>query len=169
MTLKELNEIPREEFLAKMMTCCTSTNWGQLMEASRPFSDQKQLKDKALAHWQTLTKNDFLEAFDGHPKIGDVTSLKMKYANTKDLASNEQSGVNHASDTIIEELAVYNQTYERRYGFIFIVCATGKSAEEMLAILKERINNEPNDELQIAAREQAKITNIRLEKLLCHP
>lgn len=113
-----------------------------------------------------MQEPDWLEAFDGHPKIGDPASLKKKYHSTQALASEEQSGVREATDQHIADLAKANQSYLDRFGFIFIICATGKTAEEMLGTILDRLNNTRDQELRIAAKEQLKITHIRLENLI---
>ena len=115
--------------------------------------------------WNACNESDWLEAFSHHPKIGDVSTLREKFAATAAWASNEQSGTRNASDEVLTELADLNNTYEARFGFIFIVCATGKTAEEMLDLLKARIDNYREKEIHIAAAEQLKITKLRLEKL----
>jgi 2-oxo-4-hydroxy-4-carboxy-5-ureidoimidazoline decarboxylase len=106
-----------------------------------------------------------LEAFTHHPKIGDAKSLAEKFATTKEWASNEQSGVNEASILTLNKLAEGNKAYEEKFGYIFIVCATGKSASEMLSLLESRITNTPEVEIEIAMREQNKITHLRIDKL----
>ena len=136
------------------------------MVATRPYASADALRQQADSHWRDMAEADYLEAFDGHPKIGDVGSLKAKYANTKALAAGEQSGVNVASDEIIRRLAAGNRQYEETFGFIFIVCATGKSAEEMTDLLEARLPNERPVELENAAEEQRKIFHIRLNQLL---
>lgn len=166
MDLTTLNELSPTEASHAFMQCCTATQWVEQLVLARPFSSASELKTKADDIWHKLTEKDFLEAFDGHPKIGDVGSLKAKYANTKALASGEQSSVNHASDEVINALAAGNTAYEEKFGFIFIVCATGKSAAEMLALLEARLPNDRETELKNAAEEQRKIYHIRLEKLL---
>ncbi|MBK24891.1 MAG: OHCU decarboxylase [Halobacteriovorax sp.] len=166
MNLNEFNSIPESELLEVLNTCCTSGAWQKKVVAARPYPSIDELYSRQEEIWKGLSKEDYLEAFDGHPKIGDVSSLKKKYAHTKALASGEQSGVDSASDKTIQELAELNTIYENRFGYIFIVCATGKSALEMLEILKSRIDNDPEEELKISAGEQAKITKIRMEKLL---
>jgi 2-oxo-4-hydroxy-4-carboxy-5-ureidoimidazoline decarboxylase len=166
MTLDEFNNLDTESLINSLNSCCTSTKWQSEVAKQRPFKDLNNLFSLQEKSWLALEKKDFLEAFDGHPKIGDVSSLKKKYAHTKDLAEGEQSGVNSASDEVVSELSKLNLEYDDKFGYIFIVCATGKSALEMLNLLKERIENEPEVELRIAAIEQAKITKIRLEKLL---
>ena len=166
MELAKLNELTHADATTAFMQCCTATAWVEQLVQARPFASADELKTKADAIWSTLTEKDFLEAFDGHPKIGDVGSLKAKYANTKALASGEQSSVNEASDEVINALAAGNTAYEEKFGFIFIVCATGKSAAQMLALLEARLPNDRDTELKNAAEEQRKIYHIRLEKLL---
>lgn len=166
MDIQSLNTLPIDQANHLFLQCCTSEKWIEKMVASRPFTDANRLRDTADSIWNHLNEKDYLQAFEGHPKIGDVDSLKAKYANTKELASGEQSGANSATDEIIAELANSNSAYEEKYGFIFIVCATGKSAKEMLALLQDRLNNDRSKELEIASEEQRKIFHLRLEKLL---
>lgn len=164
--LNQLNESSIEDATELFLQCCTSTRWIERMIASRPFYDSDDLCHKANQNWQDLNENDYLEAFEGHPRIGDVNSLKEKYANTKMLASGEQASVEQASDATVHELYVGNNAYEEKFGFIFIVCATGKSANEMLELLNTRLPNSRSTELVNAAEEQRKIFQLRLEKLL---
>ena len=166
MTLVELNQLPEQEAQHAFMQCCTSTIWVKNMVNARPFKTVQALYGSADLAWQGLSESDYLEAFDGHPKIGDVNSLRAKYANTKELASGEQGAVNVASEQVLQALSVGNDEYFDKFGFIFIVCATGKSAEEMLMLLQQRLPNEKATELMNAAEEQRKIFHIRLEKLL---
>ena len=165
-TLAALNHLPETEAYTAFENCCCASAWVTAMVKSRPFASLEQLQQEALKIWNSLGENDFLEAFEGHPKIGDVSSLKAKYAHTKALASGEQSSVQVADDEVLEALARGNQAYEQKFGFIFIVCATGKSAAEMLALLEARLPNERADELRIAAEQQSQITAIRLNKLI---
>jgi 2-oxo-4-hydroxy-4-carboxy-5-ureidoimidazoline decarboxylase len=158
--------LPIDQANHLFLQCCTSEKWIEKMVTSRPFTNRSSLRETADHIWGNLTEKDYLQAFEGHPKIGDVGSLKAKYANTKALASGEQSGANSATDEVIAELANSNSAYEEKYGFIFIVCATGKSATEMLALLQDRLNNDRQKELEIASEEQRKIFHLRLEKLL---
>jgi 2-oxo-4-hydroxy-4-carboxy-5-ureidoimidazoline decarboxylase len=166
MDIQSLNTLPIDQANHLFLQCCTSEKWIEKMVASRPFTNRSSLRETADHIWGNLTEKDYLQAFEGHPKIGDIGSLKAKYANTKELASGEQSGANSATDEIITELANSNSAYEEKYGFIFIVCATGKSATEMLALLQDRLNNDRQKELEIASEEQRKIFHLRLEKLL---
>jgi 2-oxo-4-hydroxy-4-carboxy-5-ureidoimidazoline decarboxylase len=166
MDIQSLNTLPIDQANHLFLQCCTSEKWIEKMVTSRPFTNRSSLRETADHIWGNLTEKDYLQAFEGHPKIGDVGSLKAKYANTKALASGEQSGANSATDEVIAELANSNSAYEEKYGFIFIVCATGKSAKEMLALLQDRLNNDRQKELEIASEEQRKIFHLRLEKLL---
>jgi len=136
------------------------------MLRSIPYCDAAELKAAADKNWENMGEADYLQAFDGHPKIGNVSSLKEKYASTKALASGEQSSVNSASDEVISRLALGNKNYEEKFGFIFIVCASGKSAKEMLDLLETRLPNDRPTELVNAREEQRKIFQIRIEKIL---
>jgi len=159
-----INEWDNKTASERFYQCCSSKNWAWKMTLARPFSSEERLFDQAQSIWNSLEDQDWLEAFEGHPRIGDINSLKKKYS-TKEWSSEEQSGVDNCPEEVLEELAEYNQKYEERFGYIFIVCATGKTAPEMLALLKARISNEKKEEIRIAAAEQAKITKIRLEKI----
>jgi len=166
MQLTEFNVLEVSQAQAKLFECCACDAWVAQMLANRPFSTLNDLHDCAEKTWMSLSEQDWLQAFDGHPKIGDPDSLKEKYKATSQLATHEQSGVSGASSQVLEELVDYNQRYWEKFGFIFIVCATGKSAEEMLNLIKLRLPNSRKNELTIAAGEQAKISAIRLDKLL---
>ncbi|QEW08045.1 2-oxo-4-hydroxy-4-carboxy-5-ureidoimidazoline decarboxylase [Nitrincola iocasae] len=166
MTLNELNQLDPQAAATCFRQCCVSEAWVQGMLQARPFSSEASLFAEASRIWAGLERNDYLQAFEGHPKIGDVSSLRAKYADTKALAAGEQSSVDSANEATINALAEGNQQYEARFGYIFIVCATGKSAEEMLALLTERLHNDTETEIHLAAAEQNKITQIRLQKLL---
>ena len=133
---------------------------------SKPFADIHDLLLKADKAWNLTNEKDWMEAFSHHPKIGDLKSLEQKFASTKALAGSEQASVQTASQKILEQLAEGNTLYEKKFGFIFIVCATGKSAEEMLGILNGRIRNDRPTELKIAVGEQQKIIKLRLQKLI---
>jgi OHCU decarboxylase len=152
MTLAELDE-PR------LLECCGSRNWAAQMLAVRPFRDRPSLETAATDIWWRLAPADWLEAFSKHPKIGEQGKVSQ-------WSSEEQSGMNSAAVNTAQKLAALNQAYFDKFGWIFIVCATGKSAEEMLSLLQARLPNQPEDELRIAAAEQNKITLLRLRKLL---
>lgn len=135
------------------------------MVDGRPFQDTHELMLAADHVWWSLDAPDWLEAFSAHPKIGEKKAQPAPSASSR-WSEQEQSGAAQASQETLAALLQANHDYERRFGYIFIVCATGKSAEEMLALLQERLKNEPDTELRIAAEEQRRIMNLRLEKLL---
>lgn len=166
MTLQQLNNLTALQFKEKLFECCGSTAWVTKLSEKIPFESIEELKKATDAAWSGCEKKDWLEAFSHHPKIGDVKSLEKKFATTKQWASGEQAGVNTAVPTVLQELKDLNDAYEKKFGYIFIVCATGKSAGEMLSILKSRLKNSADEEIKIAAVEQNKITHLRLEKLL---
>ncbi len=166
MNLDVLNALPDDEAHESFYRCCASDHWAAQMTEARPFDDEEVLLETADKLWWDLSAEHWLEAFEGHPKIGDVDSLREKYGASRSWSEGEQRGVQGADDEVLQKLADLNDAYEEKFGFIFIVCATGKSAREMLRILENRIQNDPDEELQNAAGEQAKITAIRLEKLL---
>lgn len=132
------------------------------MMARRPFGRDARLLAAARIEWFGLTEADWLEAFAHHPRIGDRASLEARFPATHDLSSREQAGVATARAEVLDALADANARYLERFGFIFIVCASGKSADEMLGLLSERLANDRAAELRIAAEEQAKITALRL-------
>ena len=166
MTLHEFNTLPGEQLIKELTKCCGSSAWVQRMLRFIPADDMVELLEDAEEQWAQCSKEDWKKAFAHHPKIGDMDSLKKKFASTAAWASGEQSGVNSAPEETIRSLAEGNRLYEEKFWYIFIVCATGKSAGEMLEILKGRLLNDPEAELEIAADEQNKITKLRLEKLL---
>jgi 2-oxo-4-hydroxy-4-carboxy-5-ureidoimidazoline decarboxylase len=164
MTIKEFNQLSAEEAKTEIFKCCGCSSWAIKLTDNRPFNTIDDLRITSDTIWSTVSETDLMEAFSHHPKIGDKSSLQKKFA-TKEWASNEQSGVNNASEEIIDELAKGNADYEKKFGYIFIVCATGKSAKEMLEMLRKRLPNSPEVEIKIAAREQNKITHLRINKL----
>jgi len=131
-----------------------------------PADDMAELLYDAEDQWYECSEADWLEAFSQHPKIGDMASLKEKFATTAGWAGDEQGAVSEANQQTLEALAKGNEDYEKKFGFIFIVCATGKSANEMLQLLLQRLPNNREEEIKIAMDEQNKITQIRLQKLL---
>ena len=167
--LQWLNSLPNDQALNELKSCCGSSRWAAGVASSRPFATFAQLLDTALQVWWQLEPADWLEAFRSHPKIGQKKAETSASAQSQQWSRNEQSGMQEAPGETAAALELLNEAYETRFGYIFIVCATGKSSEEMLAILRERIENEPDHELRIAAAEQAKITEIRLNKLIGGP
>jgi len=136
------------------------------MVEQRPFRDLAEVLDKAAEIWWSLSDDDWLEAYRSHPKIGEKKAEQAQAAEAQAWSRQEQSGTSDSAPEIMAALAEGNEEYLRRFGFIFIICATGKSAEEILARLRERIAHAPVDELRIAAAEQNQITQLRLRKLV---
>jgi 2-oxo-4-hydroxy-4-carboxy-5-ureidoimidazoline decarboxylase len=167
MTLSDLNNLSKPALAEALQKCCGSTAWVENMVANFPVADAESLMDQATKQWSSLSESDWREAFAHHPKIGgDVEALREKFASTSAWAEGEQAAVREAARETLVALAAGNIEYEQKFGYIFIVCATGKSADEMLALLQARLPNNAKDEILIAAGEQDKITRIRLEKVL---
>lgn len=166
MKLEELNQLSLEKRRTLLEQCCASTKWFTTLAEAFPFLSEEGLVETSNRIWADCTEADYLEAFLGHPKIGDVSSLAKKFQATKKWAGNEQQLVDEASMDVINALAKGNADYEARFGFIFIVFATGKTAQQMLDLLLERLPNGRPEELEIAAGEQHKITTLRIHKLL---
>ena len=173
----------------ELLRCCGSSRWAERMAKARPFDSVAAMRVTADAIWAALAESDWREAFAAHPKIGaggaggagmaglSRRSREAAKADGSDLSrrsaqreggwsSHEQAGVASASDSVLDRLAAKNEEYAARFGYIFIVCATGKSADEMLAILERRLANDATLEIRLAAEEQRKITQLRLEKLM---
>jgi OHCU decarboxylase len=162
--LPRLNSLLSLEAQAALQKCCGSSTWARRMAELRPFRTTGQLLEAADRVWSGLGREDWLEAFSGHPRIGEKTSVHER--SQGHWSSDEQAGTLGAPTHILEELGKANQAYEARFGYTFIVCATGKRAEEMLALLKQRLENDPGIEVLVAVEEQRRITRLRLEKLL---
>jgi len=135
------------------------------MIALRPLRSDEALFEAARREWFALRPEDWQEAFAQHPRIGDREQLRARFPATHRLSESEQAAVGGAPDNILDALAAANSNYERRFGFIFIVSATGKSAAEILDLLRARLQNDPGSELRVAAAEQARITELRLRRL----
>jgi len=167
MTLQDFNNLEKDAVQNAFFQCCGSTKWAADLMKHFPFESEAALVAHATRIWyDECTEPDWRESFLHHPKIGDVKSLEKKFATTKHLAGKEQAGVQTATAETIQALAQANADYEAKNGFIFIVCATGKSAAEMLRILEDRLRNTTAEEVHIAMGEQAKITIIRFKKLM---
>jgi len=160
--LREINEAPADEARSILARACGSSRWVDRMMARRPFANDAKLLFAARNEWFGLTEVDWLEAFSHHPRIGDRASLDSRFPKTHDLSSKEQAGLAEAPEDTLTALADGNRAYFDKFGFIFIVCAAGKSAEQMLALLRDRLANDRATELRAAAEEQAKITALRL-------
>ncbi len=136
------------------------------MAEARPFADQKELSEVADRIWWALAPEDWLEAFRSHPKIGQRKAAAEVSPEARSWSAREQASISNATRDTMQSLAELNEKYLEKFGYIYIVCATGKSSEEMLAILKGRMHNDPDVELRNAASEQARITQLRLIKLI---
>ncbi len=174
-----LNASTRDEAAAALLRCCGSARWVERVLARRPFASLADLYSAAEGAWSGLDRADYLEAFAHHPRLGaNPARLRERFARVEgssmgaqllpldpDWSAQEQSDVARADDATLETLRAGNAAYEARFGFVFLVCATGKGAREVLTWLEQRIGNDPETELRVAAAEQAKITRLRLEKL----
>ncbi len=166
MNLHDLNTLDKTALTGELFRCCGSDAWVEKMLTIFPVDDLIELLNDAEEKWEECHEADWLQAFTHHPKIGDIDSLRQKFATTAEWAEGEQAAAADANEDILQKLSAANKKYENKFGFIFIVCATGKSAEEMFSLLEIRLQNNLEVELAIAAEEQLKITQLRLEKLL---
>ena len=166
MTLNELNALTPSQAYQYFEQACAAKNWVSRMVEARPYYSLARIETQAKLAWKACNNDDILEAFTAHPMIGDVDSLRAKFANTKAIASGEQSGTAQASEETLLALKKANEDYLKKHGFIFIICATGLSADTMLNALLARLPNSTDEEITIAAGEQLKITLLRLNKAL---
>ncbi|MDX6768121.1 MAG: 2-oxo-4-hydroxy-4-carboxy-5-ureidoimidazoline decarboxylase [Elusimicrobiota bacterium] len=166
LTLAEFNALPPERAAEELLRCCGCARWARAVAAQRPFASRDALVAAADREWSRTSRDEWRETMAHHPRIGGKDALRAKFAATKGWSQGEQASVAAADEATLDALAAGNAEYEKRHGFIFIVCATGRSADEMLALLTARLPNTTEQELAIAAGEQAKITRIRLEKLI---
>jgi 2-oxo-4-hydroxy-4-carboxy-5-ureidoimidazoline decarboxylase len=165
-TAAVLNALSRDEAARVLASCCGATRWVQTMLEAHPFASDAALLDACGQAFAGLMREDFLEAFSHHPRIGAQPAEIAAHAGpSADLARDEQAGAASADQTTRDQLREANQLYAERFGYIFLVCAKGKGASEMLELLRARLHNDPETELRIAAGEQAKITRLRLDRL----
>ena len=163
--LASWNRASKEAALAAMLACCGATRWAEIMVRLRPIDTAIELHAAAVRAWAEMGEADWMEAINCHPRIGGRETAN---ANPKSIewSGEEQAGAKSAESQVLKELADGNALYEQRFEFTYIVCATGKSAEEMLQILKKRLLNDRASELKEAAEQQRLITQIRLGKWL---
>jgi len=164
MTLAEFNALTSKQAESSLTDCCGSSRWAATVAARRPYANAEALHKAADSVWWKLDRADWLEAFSHHPQIGDKPASGSESA--RQWAEGEQAGARVASDDVKTRLARANRAYFEKFGYIYIVCATGKTAEGMLAILNQRLQNDLASELSIAAEQQRLVTRIRLDKLL---
>lgn len=161
-----LNLLTDDEATKELLQCCGSKRWASVTATGRPYDSLEILLATSNDIWWSLDRNDWLEAFRSHPKIGEKKASDKVTAQTQEWSGQEQSSVNEASHETVSSLAELNEAYEQKFGFIFIICASDKTSDEMLTALRERLQHDTAAELPIAAAEQSKITELRLKKLL---
>jgi OHCU decarboxylase len=164
--LDTLNSLAPGDAVAEFLKCCGSARWAERMAAERPFEVVAELLESTDRIWWELEPQDWLEAFNHHPKIGEKRAAAAQSTDAARWSEQEQSGTRGTGEELMAELGALNRAYEERFGFIFIVCAAGKTTEEMIALLRERLHNDTDAELRVAAEEQRRITHLRLRKLL---
>ena len=166
MTLAELNVLPRYRAEEELLKCCGSRAWVQWMARRRPFASFDRLLQAASEIWSRLDPADWMEAFRAHPQIGQRQPAGHTSAQAQAWSAQEQAGMSQAGVGVTMNLEEANREYLEKFGYIFIVCATEKTAEEILAILRSRLPNTPEQESRVAAEEQDKITRLRLKRLV---
>jgi allantoicase len=164
--IEKFNRLSQEHALKALLDCCGATQWARQMLKMRPFPDLGYVLDTADKVWAGLQRDDWLEAFRHHPAIGGKRAKAKQTTNARRWSAGEQSAAQKAQPEILAALAAANRKYLAKFGHVFLICAAGKSSEEILKNLHERMSNDPEAELRIAAEEQRKITRLRLEKLL---
>ena len=165
MTIADFDRLPESEKKEWLQMCCGSTAWINKMISILPVDNLVDLLEYAEEEWYECNPADWLEAFQSHIKIGDIDSLKKNKAGNADWALKEQEGILNSSPDMLDELTKANEVYEENFGYNFIVAASGKSASDIIGNLFQRLDNNPHDELMIAAAKQNKITQFRLQKL----
>jgi allantoicase len=165
-SLERFNRLPKKQAVKHLLDCCGSTKWATQMADQRPFPDPAALFQSAKSVWSALPREDWLEAFRHHPAIGATRANAKRSPTASRWSASEQSTAQAASREVLAALLSENNAYAQKFGYVFLICATGKSSEEILHALRQRISNNPETELRIAAEEQDKITRLRLEKLL---
>jgi OHCU decarboxylase len=163
MTLTDFNALPVSDAEAALLDCCGATRWTRQIAAQRPFDSVNALCAAADATWQEMDRADVLEAFSRHPQIGQKAATGSE--SHRRWSEGEQNGARIAAEDVKTRLAQGNRAYHEKFGYIFIVCATGKTADEMLALLDQRLQNDASRELPIAVEQQRLIMRLRLEKL----
>lgn len=164
--VEKLNRLAGEEAVRVLLDCCGSRRWAREVAALRPFRDADALHDAGRRAWFGLDREDWLEAFRSHPRIGERKAEARVSVEARRWSEGEQSRARDASAETLAALAAANREYEEKFGFIFIVCAAGKTAAEMLDDCRRRLKNDAETELRVAASEQWRITELRVRKFL---
>jgi len=162
--LARWNGLPREEAAREILPCCGSENWAAGMASKRPIQDELSLMETSDTVWRGLPESDWLEAFRSHPRIGESRAEANSVAQSSAWSEQEQQKAASADEAMKLALKWGNREYEQKFGRIFIVCAAGKSAGEILEILRRRLHNDAAVELRQAAEEQRQIMQLRLKK-----
>ena len=168
-TVAAFDRMPENEAERMLGACCGASRWVRGMLVRRPFGDIRTLLAAADDVWSAMGPADWREAFEHHPRLGESRSAEPQDERERAWSSGEQAGMRDAASSVRAALAAANAAYEQRFGYICIICATGLGAAEILTLTEERLANEPEDELAIAAEEQRKITRLRLLKLFHEP
>lgn len=166
MTLAELQDLPPGDLRAALARCCGAASWVEVVVATAPWRDRTALDRGCAAAFARLEREDWLEAFSHHPRIGERSLQRAAATGTQGWSAQEQAGAATAAAATLDALRAANVAYEARFGHVYLVCATGRSADDMLAFLQQRLSHEPAAELAVAAAEQRKITHLRLDRLL---
>ncbi len=164
--LDRFNALPDAQAQALLISCCGSRRWVADMMAQRPFSTPSELISAAESAWRRLDRESWLEAFSHHPRIGERKLDQPRFAATREQSAKEQSGMAAATDAIRAEFEQLNREYEARFGHVFLICATGHSAEFMLNELRRRITLSAEQELANAGEQQLRIVELRLRRML---
>jgi 2-oxo-4-hydroxy-4-carboxy-5-ureidoimidazoline decarboxylase len=164
-SLNAWNTADSDSAVAALLSCCAAKRWAKTVTDQRPYASQEALFAAADNIWAAMQEPDWLQAFSAHPRIGECKPAEAS-ARSQQWSSQEQASVHSAQSAILDQLAAGNLLYEEQFGFTYIVCATGKSAEEMLAILRKRLASDRESELHEAAEQQRQITQLRLRKWL---
>lgn len=162
--LARWNRLPQEEAVREILACCGSRSWAAGMASNRPIQDETSLFATSDVIWRSLGEPDWLEAFRSHPRIGDTSAEEVTRAQSSAWSAQEQQKASTADKAVKMALKWGNREYEQKFGRVFVVCATGKSASEILEILRRRLHNDDATDLQQAAEEQRQIMHIRLKK-----
>jgi OHCU decarboxylase len=165
LTLAQLNSLPLLEAERELLACCGSRAWARAVAVARPYRDLDALLAASDRVWSRLSPDDWLEAFAQHPRIGEraaATATRIE----RQWSESEQSRAQESPPSVLAELASANAEYEDRFGHVFLICAAGKSADEILVTARMRLHNDPEHELRVAAEEQRRITHLRLRKLI---
>lgn len=165
-TLERWNLLPADEAESEILPCCGSRAWARGMARQRPYKDDRSVLAASDETWRSLGEADWMEAFASHPRIGESRAPQSATARSAAWSSQEQSHAAAAEDAVRTALAEANREYERRFGRIFIICATGKQGSEILQILRQRLQNDAQTEIREAAEQQRQISQIRLGKWL---